>query len=145
MITSHWILLRTTNVSDKRCRENRNKIWCSIIFLSEDCTVYERGHMSIRYANTHTHHTHTHHTHTHRICSKSKLSHYRPGDEVRLAAFRESRHMTVVRLSVLPTGRLYPQEILLVITCVRGWVDSSAIVRPEVLNQWKIQKWLPRE
>ena len=65
---------------------------------------------------------------------KVQQSHYRPGQAPEGSRkLRVPDFMTTAqdggRLSVLRTGRLYPQEILLVIISVRGWVDPKAIVR----------------
>jgi hypothetical protein len=72
---------------------------------------------------------------------KVKQSHYRSWgfQEVEAPRFLDSWHMKVVRLSALRTGRLYPQEALLVLISVRGSVNPRAIVRPEGLCQWRNQ------
>jgi hypothetical protein len=56
---------------------------------------------------------------------KVKQSHYKPGQALRAPGveaprFLDNRHMKVVRLSAVSTGRLYPQEIFLVLISVRG-------------------------
>jgi hypothetical protein len=72
-------------------------------------------------------------------CVKVKLFRYRPGQalgfqEAEAREFLDNRHMKVVRLSALHTGRLYPQEGFLVLISVRGSVDPRAKVRPEGLS-----------
>ena len=71
---------------------------------------------------------------------KVNQSRYRPVVAQRVPGSQVlwQRHRKVVRLSVLRTGRIYPQEILLVLISVRGWVDPRTIVWSGGLCQRKI-------
>jgi len=70
-----------------------------------------------------------------------KQSHYRPWgfQEAEALRFQDNRYMKAVELSALHIGRLYPpQEMLLVLISIIGWVNPRAIAWPEGLCQWKI-------
>ena len=60
--------------------------------------------------------------------------------EAEAPRIRDIRYMKVVRLSALCIGNFQPQETYLGLISLRGWVDSSVIVRPEWLCHWKIPK-----
>ena len=74
---------------------------------------------------------------------KVKQSHYMPEQALRFPGswgswITRHQHTKVIRLSAVLNGRLYPQEIFLVLISVRSWVKPGDIVRPEGLCHCKI-------
>jgi hypothetical protein len=75
---------------------------------------------------------------------KGKLYHYRPGQPLRIQGgwgsqiSRQLSHEGSKVVSPMHWPPLSPQEIFLVLTSFRGWVDPRATVWPEGLRQWKI-------
>ena len=67
------------------------------------------------------------------IVNKVKQSHNWPSVAQRFQEALAPRFhdMVVVRLSASPTGRLYPQEIFLLLISTRGRVDPRAMLRSE--------------
>jgi hypothetical protein len=67
-------------------------------------------------------------THTHKKEVKQPL--YMPGQALRITEgggfqISDNRHMKVVCLSALHTGRLYPKEIFLLLIVVRGHIHTN--------------------
>jgi hypothetical protein len=78
------------------------------------------------------------------FCLICKQSHYRPEQALRVPGgwdcqiSRQSAHEGGQACHPYALAAFTPQKIFLVLFSVSSWVEPRAIVRPEVLFQWKI-------
>jgi len=108
------------------------------VFCHSDLIVGTDYKLFLRIFGSNVCHDDNHHDRNSSYISRSKVKadpqQARGGPEgsrmFRLTDFQDTRNMKVVRSSALRTGRLYPQEIFLVLIFASGYVDRKAMVRP---------------